>query len=144
MTRTPPTGPDAPVFPPGRYGRRRATAGQRRHRWVVWLLAGLVAVGGVGIAIKLYDQYAEAPYRARVIRVTELTDTKVTFTFEVVKPAGQGAICTVLAHTRDGLEVGRAEVTLAPGPDERTEITYTLPTTQRAVTGEVPGCGPTR
>jgi Domain of unknown function (DUF4307) len=135
----------SPVFPPGRYGRRRDPALRRRRRWVSYALATLVMIGGVGIAIKLYQQYAEAPYQVRIISVTNLTDTQVTVLFEVHKPAGLKAVCTVLGHTRDGEQVGIGEVEVPAGtPDETTtQVTYTLATTKRPVTAEVPGCGPT-
>jgi hypothetical protein len=138
--------PPRPVFPPGRYGRRRDPARQRRRRLLSFVLAGLVVVGGVGIAVKLYQQYAQAPYQVRVISVTNLTDTQVTVLFEVRKPAGHKTLCTVLGHTRDGEQVGIAEVEVPAGaPDETiTQVTYTLVTTERPVTAEVPGCGPAR
>ena len=131
------------VFPAGRYGRRRDP---RRRRWLPWMLGILVAVAGVAMAVKLYQQYADAPYQARVIRVTDLSDRSVTVTFEVRLPAGRGALCTLLAHTRDGLEVGRAVITVPPAPANRatTEVTHTLATSRRPVTGEVSGCGPAR
>jgi hypothetical protein len=143
VTQTP---SPSPVFPPGRYGRRRDPALKRRRRWVRYALATLVVVGGVGIAIKLYQQYAEAPYQVRIISVTNLTDTHVTVLFEVRKPAGEKALCTVLGHTRDGEQVGIGEVEVPGGaPDETTrQVTYTLVTTKRPVTAEVPGCGPPR
>jgi hypothetical protein len=134
---------DAP-FPAGRYGRRRDPVRQRRRRWVSYALAGLVVIAGAGIAVKLYQQYTLAPYQVRVLNVTNLTDTQVTVLFEVSKPAGQPALCTVQGHTRDGEEVGKAEVPVPAGsPDETTtQVTYTLVTTKRPVTAEVPGCGP--
>ena len=146
MTRSPdPAASDAmPIFPVGRYGHRRDPARQRRRRWTTWLLAAAVAVGGLTIALKLYQQYTQAPYQVRVITVTNLTDTTVTVTFEVTKPAGQRATCTVLGHARDGAEVGRAEVEVPAEAPQTSQTTYTLHTTRRAVTGEVPGCGPGR
>ena len=110
------------------------------------MLATLVVVAGLGIAVKLYQQYALAPYQVRIISVTDLTDTAVTVTFEVTKPPGQAALCTVLGHTRDGEEVGRADVRIPAGEADETvtKITYTLATTKRPVTAEVPGCGPPR
>lgn len=111
---------------------------------MAYLLAIAVIAVGVVIAVKLYRQYTLAPYQVRIITVTDLSDTGVTVTFEVTRPAGEPALCTLLAHTRDGEEVGRATVTVPAGPpgETVTKITYTLPTTKRPVTGEVPGCGP--
>ena len=133
-----------PTFPPGRYGHRRDPASQRRRRYLTWALAALVAAGGVAIAVKLYRQYALAPYQVQVVGVHDLTDSSVTVTFEVTKPAGQPAMCTVVAHARNGLEVGKAQVRVPGGAADQTvaRVTYTLPTSARAVTGEVPGCGP--
>jgi hypothetical protein len=110
---------------------------------MTYVLAAAVVVAGLGIAVKLYRQYGLAPYQVRVINVTDLTDSAVTVTFEVRKPAGEPATCTVLGHTRDGAEVGRASVDVPAGNGETTaRITYTLSTTGRPVTAEVPGCGP--
>ena len=107
-------------------------------------LAAIMILTGTAIAVKLYRQYTLAPYQVRVISVTGLNDNQVTVTFEVRKPAGEPAVCTVLAHTRAGEEVGRATIRVPGGrPDESvTLITYTLATAKRPVTGEVPGCGP--
>ncbi|HEX6870013.1 MAG TPA: DUF4307 domain-containing protein [Micromonosporaceae bacterium] len=142
---TPTSGPPV-AFPPGRYGRRRDPARQRRRRWVTSVLAAVVVLAGLAIAVKLYRQYTLSPYQVHITSVTNLTDSEVTVTFEVTVPEGSPAVCTVLAHTRDGELVGRAEVPVpAPPAGRRTaKVTYTLATTKRPVTGEVPGCGPTR
>jgi len=139
-----PAAPPTPTFPPGRYGRRRDPARQRRRRWLTFVLAGLVIVAGVAIAVKLYRQYTVAPYQVTIIGVRDLSDHAVTVTFDVTTPPGGSASCTVLAHTRDGEEVGRALVSVPAGPPGQTvsRVTYTLATTKRPVTGEVPGCGP--
>lgn len=129
-------------FPPGRYGRRRDPARARR-RWVAYVLAVAVMVLGVAIAVKLYRQYAQAPYEVRMISVTDITERGVTVTFEVRHPAGEAALCTVVAHSREGEQVGLASVPVAADPDQTvSRITYSLVTTKRPVTGEVPGCGP--
>jgi hypothetical protein len=136
--------PTAPVFPPGRYGRRRDPARLRRRRWVTFVLAGLVAIVGTAIAIKLYNQYVTAPYQVTIIDVTDLGDRTVTVTFDVTTPPGGGATCTVQAHTRDGQLVGSAQVSVPAGTPGQTttRVVYTLPTSKRPVVGEVPGCGP--
>lgn len=133
----------APHFPPGRYGRRRQPRSQVR-RWLPYALAALVLLAGTAIAVKLYRQYALAPYQVRVLTVTNIEEQQVTVTFEVRKPAGEPALCTVRARSREGEEVGRAEVRVPGGAADETtsRVTYTLQTTKRPVTGEVPGCGP--
>jgi hypothetical protein len=136
--------PPVPVFPPGRYGHRRDPAAQRRRRLVTFALGALVVLAGVGIAYKLYRQYAVAPYQVINVATSNLSDSSLTVHFTVSLPAGQGARCTVAGHTRDGHEVGRAEIDVpANGPSGTSaDVTYTLATSARAVTGEVPGCGP--
>jgi hypothetical protein len=103
------------------------------------VLGALVIVASSAVALKLYRQYAEAPYQVRVISITGVTDTGVTLTFEVHKPPEAGAVCTVLARGRGGVEVGRARVDMPPGT---TRVTYTLTTVSTPVTADVPGCGP--
>jgi hypothetical protein len=112
----------------------------------MYLAATLVVLGGVVIAIKLYRQYTQAPYQVTVISVENVSGTGVTVTFDVTTPPGKGATCTVQGHTRDGELVGQANVDVPPGgPDQTTyRVTYALVTTKKPVTGEVPGCGPTR
>ena len=128
-----------PAFPPGRYGRRRDLAHQRRRRVLAYLLGALVVLAGTAVAVKLYRQYAEAPYQVRVVDVTGISDTGVTVTFEVRKSPDQAAVCTVRARGRVGEEVGRASVRMPAGT---TRITHTLHTTKPPVTADVAGCGP--
>lgn len=128
-----------PTFPPGRYGRRRDPAARRRRRVVVVALAALfVAIGALAL-VKVYRQYLRAPFAVGTVDVGGLTDTGVTVTFEVRKPADAAAVCTVRARGNGGEEVGRARVEVPAGT---TRITYTLVTTKPPVTADVPGCGP--
>jgi hypothetical protein len=141
---TQPTPSQAPVFPPGRYGHRRDPGAQRRRRLVAIVLGALTVLAGSGIAIKLYQQYSAAPYQVTNATTTDLRDTSFTVRFTVTVPAGQGALCTIVGHTREGREVGRGEVEVpSSGPSQTSlDVTYTLHTAARAVTGEVQGCGP--
>lgn len=134
------------AFPPGRYGHRRDPVKLRRRRWITFAVGALVLVTGLVITVKLFRQYGQSPYQVNIISVTDLTDHAVTVTFDVNTPSGAGASCTVVAHTRDGEQVGLAEVAVPAGAPDRTSarVTYTLATTKRPVTGEVPGCGPPR
>lgn len=132
----------APTFPPGRYGRRRAP--RRAPRWVLPLLvAGVVAIGAL-LSWQLYRNYAGDAITSRVTAYTIVSDSEVRITFEVIKDGGEPATCIVRARSRDGEEVGRAEVPVPAGEQGRrsTVLTYTLATSKRAVAPEVYGCAP--
>src|SRR4051794_8102499 len=51
-----------PVFPPGRYGRRRDG---RRRLLVPTLLAVLLGIAAVLVAVRLYGQYGDPAYDAQ-------------------------------------------------------------------------------
>jgi Domain of unknown function (DUF4307) len=138
------TGRPIGQFPAGRYGWRRDPARHRRRRWLVWLAGALVIVGGLTISVKLYRQYASPPYEVLNLASAEINDTGVTVDFDVRVPPGAGATCTVVGHTFEGRTVGSAQVDVPPGGGDVTmlHVTYRLTTTERPMTGEVPGCGP--
>lgn len=133
--------PGAPVFPPGRYGRRREP-GRRRPLLPALLALALVAVLGL-VAAKLYRQYGDPAYDAEVVTYTDVTDTQVVITFRVRVPAGGTASCLLRARSHDGLEVGHEEVTV-PGRPGAAQVTTThrLATTARPFVGEVLRCRP--
>jgi hypothetical protein len=134
---TTPTG--APVFPPGRYGRRRAA--RRRRPWLVAVLVAAVIAAGVALAVPLYLRYGDPTYDARVIAYTRVTDTSIDITFRVTVPPGGSAICLVRARGRDHGEVGHAEVRATAAPGARAaEATHRLPVTARPMVGEVVRC----
>jgi hypothetical protein len=133
------TGTGAPVFPPGRYGRRRAP--HRRRPWLVALLLVVVVAAGAALAVRLYRQYGDPAYDGQVVRYTDITDTQVVIEFRVTVPAGGEAICVVRARSRDGAEVGKAEVRVDAPPGESHPVTtYRLATTARPINGEVVRC----
>lgn len=128
---TPDTGP---VFPPGRYGRRREAT---RRRWAVPLLL-LVVVALMGlIAVKLFSQYGTAQYTPTVLALKNVTNSSITVTFRVQKPTNP-AVCTVDAEARDGSIVGTSNVPVPAGAT--VTVTYTVTTSQRAHIAEVPSC----
>ncbi|GAA4680365.1 DUF4307 domain-containing protein [Phytohabitans rumicis] len=133
------TTPGAPVFPPGRYGRRRAP--HRRRPWVLALLVvGALAAGGA-LAARLYSQYGDPTYDAQVLTYTDITDAQVVIEFRVNVPAGEEAICVLRARSRDGAEVGKQEVRVSAAPGETRPVrTQTLATSARPVSGEVLRC----
>lgn len=134
------TSSGTPVFPPGRYGRRR---GRRSGRLLPVLLAlALVAALGV-VSVRLYRQYGDPNYRAQVISYTEITESQVVIEFRVTVPEGGSARCVLRARSRDGAEVGREEVVInTTSGDRHPTVRHQLATTGRALIGEVVRCRP--
>ena len=135
---TVPTG--APIFPPGRYGRRRQPAGRRRPLLVGLLAVAMLAALGL-MAVRLYALYGHPDYDAEVITYTQITDSQIVVDFKVTVPEGGSAVCVLRARSRDGAEVAREEVTLTASADER-QVTaqHRLTTTARPFLGEVLRC----
>ncbi|TQS46529.1 DUF4307 domain-containing protein [Cryptosporangium phraense] len=127
----------APVFPPGRYGRRRAV--RAYPRWLVPALIAVVVVVGLGIAGRLYSTYGDDGVDARVLRYSVASDREVRIELEVSGRRETPLKCEVRSRAADGTEVGRAEVTIPSGESVITR-TVTVTTTQRAVSGESAGC----
>ncbi len=130
----------APVFPPGRYGRRRAP-GRRRPMLAGLLGLTLVATLSVFVAVRLYQQYGDPTYDATVITYTGITDTQVLVDFRVNVPPGGSAVCVLRARDRAGADVAREQVTVTARPGER-QVTaqHRLVTTGRPFIGEVLRC----
>ncbi|WP_406046388.1 DUF4307 domain-containing protein [Micromonospora sp. NBC_00898] len=142
MTETHATiAPGAPVFPPGRYGRRREPG---RRRPLVPLLLAVVLLATLGlVAAKLYRQYGDPRYDAQVTTYTEITDSQVVVDFRVTVPTGGSATCVLRARAADGAEVGREEVTVTARPGERqVDARHRLATSARPFIGEVLRCRP--
>ena len=129
-----------PVFPPGRYGRRRDG---KRHVLVPAILVTALIVASALLMVKLYRQYGDPTYDAQVIRYTGITDTQVTVDFHVTVPPGGSATCLLRARAYDGTDVGRRTVTVrASGTDRQITASEQVPTTAKAFIGEVLRCGP--
>lgn len=139
--RAAPTRPDAPVFPPGRYGRRRQP--RRRSRWLSALLAAAF-VAALGLTtVRLYQRYGDPNYQAQVLSYTEITDSQIVIEFRVTVPAGGSAVCVLRARSRDGAEVGRETIVIKATPEDRhPTVRHRLATTARPMIGEVMRCRP--
>ena len=138
MTEMHATSSTEPVFPPGRYGHRREPA--PRRRWLIAIVAVVVAAAALGISIKMFQQYGRPEYAPQVRRYFDITDTGISVEFEVWKPADKVGTCIVRARAETGEEVGAANVDAPLGNPVR--VTYRLTTTARPVVVEVPRCGP--
>ncbi|WP_281900440.1 DUF4307 domain-containing protein [Micromonospora humidisoli] len=142
MTETHATVPSAaPVFPPGRYGRRREP--RRRHPALSLALVAVLIAGLVLAATQLYQRYGDPEYQPEVITYTDVSDTGVQVDFRVTVPAGGSAVCLVRARSHAGAEVGHEEVTVTAAPGQRHVTTrHRVATTERPFIGEVVRCRP--
>ncbi|MFV2019836.1 DUF4307 domain-containing protein [Micromonospora sp. LOL_023] len=135
------TAPTAAMFPPGRYGRRRAP--RTRRPWLVALLATVAVLVGMLVTVRLYTLYGDPTYDPKVITYTEATTDGILIDFTVTVPPGGSANCLVRARSHDGVEVGRDQVTVRAEPGERQiRTTYRLATERQAFLGEVIRCQP--
>ena len=142
MTETHTTvAPDAPVFPPGRYGRRRDP--RRRRPWLAGLVLAVIVVAMALVAVRMYRLYGDPAYDAEVISYTQITDRQIVIDFRVTTPAGGSALCLLRARSHDGAEVGHEEVRVDAAPGERRPaVSHRLATTARPLIGEVLNCRP--
>ncbi|MFC8296715.1 DUF4307 domain-containing protein [Micromonospora orduensis] len=144
MTETHATlSPGAPVFPAGRYGRRREPGGKTRRTLLAALALLLLVASLTLISVRLYKQYGDPAYDAQVITYTDITDSQVRVDFRVTVPPGGSAVCVLRARDRAGAEVAREEVTVTAAPGDRHVTTrHRLATTTRPFIGEVLRCRP--
>jgi Domain of unknown function (DUF4307) len=126
----------APVFPPGRYGRRRGP--RRVRRWLPAVLVALLLVGVFALVERLYGRYGNPPYQPRVVTTEQITDTSVTVTLSVRKRDSGPAVCPIQAKDHSGAEVGYAEVPVGTGGT--VSVRYTLATKGRAYAVDALGC----
>lgn len=128
----------AVTFPDGRYGRRR-TPQRRRPAVMAVLLVGVVAAG-LFTAWRLSELYGQNEVSERLLGYDDSVAGQVDITFEVYKPAGEGATCAVRSRDLAGAEIGYAEVAIAADEATRVEMTYTLPVEGVPNTGEILRC----
>jgi len=128
--------PAAPVFPPGRYGRRREP--RRARRWLPAVLVALLLVGTFALVQRLYGRYGNPVYQPQVTGTEQISDSSVTVTLNVRKRDTGPATCRIQAMDRSGAEVGYAEVPVGTGATVTTR--YTVPTKGRAYVVQALGC----
>jgi hypothetical protein len=127
-----------PVFPPGRYGRRR----DGRRRPAVPIIAGLLVLAvSLLLAVRLYDRFGDPTYEPQIVGWRDVTPASMTIEFTVPVPAGGSAECMVRARSYDGAEVGRRTVVVtAPAGSTTAEGRERVPTTALASHGDVLRC----
>lgn len=129
-----------PVFPPGRYGRRRS--GGRRRVLPIAILVLVVAVSLL-LSVRLYQQYGETDYKAQIVGWDEPSATTMNIEFTVRVPAGRAASCTLRARDYGGNELGRRTVVVRPeGSATTIQAKEVVTTTAKGSVGDVLGCQP--
>ena len=131
-------GPPQRRRPPGRYDE----PSQLSARILAVVLSVLFVALVAAIAFALYDRYGteRIPLQQRGFSVE--SDRAVRVDFNVTPPPGETAWCVVRARGATGAEVGAEYVPVRQpaGSSEAVRVEHLLPTTERAVTGEVPRC----
>ena len=128
----------APVFPPGRYGRRRDGS---RRTWPLIIAALIAALVATGLAVTFYDKFGQTDYTADIIGWNEPTPAELVIQFRVRVPEGGTASCMLRARDYDGFEVGRRAVEVpAPPGGGSVELSEAVPTKARASVGDIMGC----
>jgi Domain of unknown function (DUF4307) len=130
----PETTTDQPVYPPGRYGKRREPRPPRRGRTI--LVAAVGGLVGLVLALVMFARY-HARYQPQVINF-RLDDRSATVRFEVTHQGETDLVCHVRSRSRDGVVVGSADVRVPQG--HRGPTTHTITTTDTPVSAEVTVC----
>ncbi len=106
---------------------------------VVLSLAG--ALVGLVFAVALFQVLGPSSGVSSQLRgYTVSSPGSVQVVFELAREPGTAVTCVLRARGRDGLEVGRRQVDLPPATRRSTVEQVDVPTTARAVTGELVGC----
>ena len=124
--------------PPGRYDEPSKLAARALAVVLSVLFVGLL----VAIGLLLLDRYGTARIALQERGFEVLSDDAVRVDFTATPPAGETVHCLVRARRADGREVGARFIPVRSpsGRSDPVEVSHTLDTTDRAVTGEVPRC----
>ncbi len=104
----------------------------------------LAVVGGlVGLvfAVVLFAKFGPDTSASSQLRgFTVLSDRSVRVEVEVARSPGTAVFCVLRARGADGTEVGRLEVDVQVSTARTSVVAPEVPTSARAVTGELVGC----
>jgi hypothetical protein len=103
--------------------------------------AGLLVAALVGLAFLGWRHYDRSRTPFSNLGYT-VGDSAVVVRFSVVKDAGKTVQCLVQARDRDNAEVGSLVSTIGPDGSGTLKREVSVPTTRRAVAGEVLSCRP--
>jgi hypothetical protein len=132
------TGPPQRRRPPGRYDDPSRTTA----RVIAVLLSLLFVAVLAAVAVALFNRYGTERIALQERGFEVQSDRAVRVDFSVSPPPGETAWCIVRARSAAGVEVGAQYVPVrqTAAVREPVQVSSTLPTSERAVTGEVPRC----
>ncbi len=123
-----------PDLPPGRYDPPSA-----RNRVLTRVLAGALGLGLLAGAYTLFSRHEAGRMDAQLTSYDVRSDVLVRISFQVVTRGHDGE-CKVRARGRSGNEAGSQVVQVRSDGKRQQLVTVDLPTTVRAVNGELVGC----
>ena len=120
--------------PAGRYGPPTGSRTSRR----VWIVVGVVVA--LGLLAFVTRGVLANPVHWQDYGYKVVDDGHIRVTFEVTKPKGATATCTVQALSASFGQVGVQTVTVPPGPEPTVRMTVEVRTAEPAVSGTVQSC----
>ncbi|MFG1930959.1 DUF4307 domain-containing protein [Mycobacterium sp. NPDC048908] len=126
--------------PTARYGRQRASGGNRR--WIAIGLGVLVIAAGVVIAVIASQRLGTGEVKGELGGYQLVDDRTAQVTITVTRDdPSRPVACIVRARSIDGSEVGRREVLVGPSTQKTVQVTTMVKTSKPPVVGDVYGCG---
>ena len=110
-----------------------------RPRWATAALAAL-GLAFVALVVILGLRLSNPAIDAGVLIYETVSDERMTIGYEVQRRENSPATCVLRARAKDGFDVGYAVVELPPAQG-RTNHTFEMRTSSRALVGELVGCG---
>jgi hypothetical protein len=125
--------------PADRYGDRPANP---RRRWPLVVIGGGLALLAVAWWIWIAVVHTTPPVRYELLAFRPVSTSSIEIHFTVTREPDTSVACILRARGAGGEEVGRRQVIVPAEAAERADLTSTVQTTSRAVSGEVLLCQP--
>ncbi len=129
---------DTPI---DRRADRYGTTPRPTRRWITFALGVVVLAAGLGVAYLGFRTYGPKDIDPEQLGYTVVDDSTISVHFKVTrKDSQQPAVCFVRAMARDGSELGRREVLIAPSDSGTIELTTIVRASARPVSSSIYGC----
>ncbi|WP_067835597.1 DUF4307 domain-containing protein [Nocardia lijiangensis] len=138
---TPESSGDSAADQARRHADRYGTKPRTPRRKVALALGVAVVAAGLGIAFLGFQKFGPKDIDAEQLGYTIVDESTMTIRMKVTRDEpGEPVVCFVRAMDRDGAEVGRREVLIAPSTSGTIELTTTVRSSARPAAGNVYGC----